>query len=338
MLMVVFGAGASFDSDPRRPALERASAEANRPPLADQLFDNRPLFSSTIEQYPACHPVITYLLTHYVKSSVEQKLEYLQAESSGYAARISQLAAIRFYLRHMLRTCTDNWLTEARGLINHKTFFDQIQHHGRPAEGVCVVTFNYDTIIERGLASIGVTINDMAHYTRHANYKLFKLHGSVDWMREIDDIASDFYRPDWGVALENRIIEDAATLPISQRYVYDVELQNRPLFPAIAIPVEHKSDFECPEDHVKVLQEAIPRITKIICIGWRATEEPFLQMLRERLKSKVKLLAVTESKDTSLATIDNISNARIPIEFSVASEKQFTEFVATRGSEEFLKQ
>jgi hypothetical protein len=59
MLMVVFGVGASFDSDPTRPA--RESAAANRPPLADQLFENRLLFSSTIEQYPVCQPVITYL-------------------------------------------------------------------------------------------------------------------------------------------------------------------------------------------------------------------------------------------------------------------------------------
>lgn len=178
MLLIVVGAGASFDSDPRRRANGPATLEGNRPPLADQLFDDRELFSQMLRQFPGCQPIIPYLHDRNGRS-IEEMLAILQDEKSAH--RASQLAAIRWYLRMMIGICTERWYAETYGVLNHKTLLDQIEHHGRPYDGVCIVTFNYDCLIERALESVNVTISDFNSYTRDDRYKLFKLHGSINW-------------------------------------------------------------------------------------------------------------------------------------------------------------
>jgi len=72
------------------------------------------------------------------------------------------------------------------------------------------------------------------------------------------------------------------------------------LFPAIAIPVENKRDFECPKDQLDTLRSYIPSVTKILTIGWRATEQPFLDILRSGLKYKPKLMVVTQDPSVSI--------------------------------------
>ncbi len=60
MLMVVFGAGASYDSFPS--GLPNSTDwEDRRPPLANELFDNRPAFGPVVSRFPRCQPIISRL-------------------------------------------------------------------------------------------------------------------------------------------------------------------------------------------------------------------------------------------------------------------------------------
>ena len=68
MLMVIFGAGASYDSvstyPPNVVGHPHGGDVANRfhrPPLANELFENRPLFADIIERFQACEPIIPRL-------------------------------------------------------------------------------------------------------------------------------------------------------------------------------------------------------------------------------------------------------------------------------------
>lgn len=53
------------------------------------------------------------------------------------------------------------------------------------------------------------------------------------------------------------------------------------LFPAIAIPVQSKIDFEMPPGHLELLKSIFRQLTKLLIIGWRATDAPFLQLFSE---------------------------------------------------------
>ena len=108
------------------------------------------------------------------------------------------------------------------------------------------------------------------------------------------------------------------------------------LFPAIAIPLETKRSFECPEGHLQVLSGLIPRVTKLLTVGWRAREAHFLELLAEKLEGHVRVLAVAGGKEGADEAIENLGRAGIKGEFTPA-DGGFSEFVVNRAADEFLR-
>jgi hypothetical protein len=191
MLLVIFGAGASYDSVYHRPPpvaqfatnLARVQRfgpyEEFRPPLANQLFDDRPLFVDIMQSYPACKPLVN-LLRGDVR--VEQQLAKFEEQAKTFPERNRQLAAIRYYLHHMLWRCQSFWAIEHRGITNYLTFLDTIARwRYENGEQVCFVTFNYDNMLEEALSQVwDWQFTNLSKYTSRPEYKLIKLHGSVD--------------------------------------------------------------------------------------------------------------------------------------------------------------
>src|SRR3989442_13743501 len=108
MLMVIFGAGASFDSVPSRPPGAYSSLE-HRLPLAADLFADRPLFADAMTRFPDFVPLVPSLRNPPDNLSLEGFLQRLQRESDEYEARYRQLAAIRFYLHYVIWECQLGW-------------------------------------------------------------------------------------------------------------------------------------------------------------------------------------------------------------------------------------
>lgn len=76
------------------------------------------------------------------------------------------------------------------------------------------MTFNYDRMIESALRSLGVTIEGIPQYIAGSAFKLFKLHGSIHWGREVDEPVIDVDdRNVWEVGRE--LIRRAAELGTS---------------------------------------------------------------------------------------------------------------------------
>jgi hypothetical protein len=274
-------------------------------PLANQLFDDRSSFVTVMEEYAACKPLVNLLRG---KVQVEQQLAKFEQEASTFPVRNKQLAAIRYYLHQMLWNCGVNWRNQHRGITNYVTFVDEVDRwRYRENEQVCFVTFNYDTMLEECLKELwGVKFDNFDAYTNDPRFKVVKLHGSIDWGRELDTVPGNG-RPD-------SIIEASVRgLEVSERYQ---KVDRPPVhfpderfgYPALAIPVEKKSEFACPPDHLRALAEVLPRVTKIITIGWRATEQHFLTMLKKPLtglSGDVDLMVV--SGDLKGATETNIN-------------------------------
>jgi hypothetical protein len=100
MLMVVFGAGASYDPVPSRPPAKYGrTGQWSRPPLANELFCDNLLSLGRVADLFQCQPIVPYLQAPLSGESVEQVLERLREEASEYPKRHQQLAAIRYYLR-----------------------------------------------------------------------------------------------------------------------------------------------------------------------------------------------------------------------------------------------
>lgn len=108
------------------------------------------------------------------------------------------------------------------------------------------------------------------------------------------------------------------------------------MFPALAIPVEAKQDFECPQGHVHTLKSFIPNVTKILIIGWRATEKPFLELLKQELgHANPHIMIANGSQTDSESAATNIRRSGMPAQYSMLDDG-FTDFNLKNRGREFL--
>jgi len=323
MLLVVFGAGASYDSAPTyRPEW---GGRAERPPPASQLFTDKPRFAFALQEFSECQPLVPFLRHPPGGVTVEELLQKYQEEASSDSQRYPQLAAIRYYLQRILGSDQQNeWDGVHRGVTNYKTLLEELRHWRLSSgEKVCLVTFNYDTMLEAASGVVGVHIKDISDYVSNENYKIIKVHGSVHWVRELNTPVDGFSTEERGMI--HGLIERAATLDISNRFhishtYWPAELPRRNnkrigVVPAIAIPVVSKSSFECPEEHLNVLLKSLSEVTKIMTIGWRAKEEHFLDLLSKQPGQGARVMVVANDENEAKQICLDLSQRGIGREF-----------------------
>lgn len=171
MLMIVFGAGASYDScSTFRPDQDRLAN--HRLPLADELFANRPIFVNAMNEFRECLPLVNRLQDAAGGNyTVESRLQRFLVEADTYPRRHKQLAAVRWYLHRMLWRCQQEWNTVVRGRSNYCTFLDQVASLHDGLEPVILVTFNYDTMLEQELVHFGMDVQTLDGYVNHPLFK-----------------------------------------------------------------------------------------------------------------------------------------------------------------------
>jgi hypothetical protein len=364
MLLVVLGAGASYDSVPTYPpsAQEQLAREnltplvgymADRLPLADELFDfaRRKEFAREASRLPQCQPILPYLENREDGLTVERELQRLQDEATEYPKRYGQLAAIRYYLCSVIHSCEQSWhRRNVANTTNQKTLLDQIEQWRKPDECVCLVTFNYDRMLEIALSTVGVEIQALPDYISNNNYKLIKLHGSTNWAREVDTSKAVKMNPSIANTLTgaqpwptiHAIVDHAEIIDVTQRYQLlshsehpTSTLGGSALFPAIAIPIETKSDYECPNEHLEALLAFAPRVDKLLVVGWRGAEIHFLQTLAAEVQQDIQGHVVAGSSDEANETIERLQQAGIKGEYR-AFGNGFTDFIRKREAEQLL--
>lgn len=303
MLMVIFGAGASYDSSPDFPPLSLPPAQQNfgnsppqslfreqwRPPLADNLFrDDAHVRGHIVQKYPKLAAILTRLREPRNDRSVEEELESLQLQATAYPERLRQLAAVKYYLRDLLFEASNRWRETTSDVTNYSILIDELLRLNKGDEPICLVTFNYDLLLDRALFAFdykGRKPEDA--FSAHPVLKLFKPHGSVDWVRFVYPPKAADPR-----LLPQHLIESGETVHPTDEFARVgsiIEADNmslgRTTFPAIAIPVQRKTEetFEWPPSHRKHLQDLLPQVKKILIIGWQGKEAHFLNLLREKL-------------------------------------------------------
>jgi len=335
VLLAIFGAGASYDSSPtHRPGPKNN----DRPPLADELFEERPRFSNNLRRFPECLGLIPNLRHRHPSSiTVEQELDRLLQEAEYYPARRAQLMAIRYYLHLTLYECINYWVNVHGGVENYAALLDHIeQWRGRRHGRVVLVTFNYDTMIENALLGREVIIRDIDGYVTDDRYKLVKVHGSVNWARDVTAPSGLAHNPGALIqaASDLRFCQWWITSEFPVSYVQTPTGTHVPAVPAIALPLQMKTEFECPPPHLDVLKQHLPEVTKCLVIGWRGNEPHFTSVLREGLKRPIKwMVAAGETHGTEVT--QNLQKERLTGEFT-DSNLAFSDFIIQRKAYEFL--
>ncbi len=301
--MVIFGAGASYDSSPDfappqpqgsivvpgPPPAPPDPREAWRPPLANQLFrDPHAIFGDIVQAYHKLRPIMDPLRRPASGMSVEQALESLLLEANGDPERTRQLFSVRYYLHDIFLRVTQKWLERTDRISNYGRLLDQIRHLNRAGAPVCLVTFNYDLLLDDALVSFDYTKPQEVKLQpdAHPMFKVLKPHGSADWARLITS------SPTRSRLQPGQLIEHAQEIQLSDNYVTANATDPHQMFkfpqtivPAIAIPVQTKTEdyFEWPATHRDFFLRLLPSVKQILTIGWQGKEAHFLNLLREHL-------------------------------------------------------
>ena len=241
----------------------------------------------------------------------------------------------------MLSECQQRWNSVLNGISNYKTLLDQLEHWRQGREEVCIVTFNYDTLIEDALRSIGIPINEITDYISGREYKLIKLHGSVNWGKRIENPTMALLGADpwlivktlidsksaWTVTDEYRVITSRPIAALAGREVFS---------PALAIPVQTKKSYECPATHLVALESVLPQVSKVLLIGWRGAEDHFAKLLREKLPQDCLFHVVAGTTKAATEVTKRLENSGIAGRFGY-STGGFTGFILNREADTFLR-
>jgi hypothetical protein len=106
--------------------------------------------------------------------------------------------------------------------------------------------------------------------------------------------------------------------------------------PALAIPVVTKSNFVCPQAHIDHLEQLLPKVEKILVMGWRGAETHFLKLLSAGLRGPVKVLSACGEPDESTVTNQRMRGAGVAGTFFAAAGG-FTDLILSRDGESFMR-
>jgi len=288
MLVVIFGAGASYDSVAPRFA-EAEHAEVWRPPLARQLFEARPgTFGPAMQKFPVARALFMRLDAAIARGIlVEDEIQRIVDEIGDDELGIRQLTGLRFYLQQIIWDAGTQWSRAAFGQTNYVILSDAIERwRRRHNEEVTYLTFNYDLMLEDALEPF-FAITGFESYVAGPT-RLIKAHGSVDWGHAVVQRALNgagdhrrdliYNAPSWWREASGwyRFVGSNISTPGPRR-----EAAHELLYPALALPTTGKLGFECPSDHLAALEDNIKRMTTLLVIGWRAQERHALALLAE---------------------------------------------------------
>lgn len=337
--MVIFGAGASYDSVAGLLPLAHvahAGIEIARPPLAAGLFDQR--FGGVLDKHPDCAPLFQKLRrAAEAGEPIEKVLERFGDDAARNPDVLRQLLALRFYIRDAIIQCEGGWYAEHNGVTNYSELLYDIALWSREPEErlpVLYVTFNYDTLLEEGCRrAYDVVCDDFPLYVSDPRFKVFKAHGSVNWWRHVSD-AGGF----------KQALRHAATLRWTDTYtavglgmIPDPIGVEADVVPAIAVPTAAKYSFECPPDHLRQLQEHIAGVTQALVIGWQGAEQHFLKMWRVAHPGPLeRLCVVSGGPDQAARVLQNLRANGITATHERLGSGGFSAFLWRNELGEFL--
>jgi hypothetical protein len=278
MLLVIFGAGASYDSFKDPETHLNVSGLQYRPPLTKDLFQFRGIYGELLEKFPAASAIAAECPERIrAGENLEVILDEFEQQSASSLSKKGQLLAFRHYLGNLILQIGMNWLKATCSSTNYSVLVNRIEQwrcDKAPSEPVYYVSFNYDFLLEDALSK---TLRkwhpgNFSYYVRDPRFRLFKPHGSVLWRSkstlplnldsQIERAAEvDFEDPEHGEFTDGEIYA-----------------------PAIAVPMRNKVKFVCPSDHTEKFKTCIPKFTKVLIIGWAGYEDHFNVLLKEQLK------------------------------------------------------
>lgn len=317
MLLIIFGAGASYDHSP-----QLSYSVGSRIPLTyDLIEDTLTHAKESMLRWPGAIPVLNRLRNlKYLKKKYFNLEEELYKESKIDNESIqAQLLSFKFYLFEVIQSSQKNVISFNQANTNYTRLLTLLQIGEFDKKmGLSLISFNYDTLLDIAYSQVypNYSINSFEDYINNP-IRLYKPHGSLNWRNRHN------YRGVGGmIKMKDRIkilsseterksLTDGRILT---KYNDHYELEGQDVDePMISLPYKEKTIFTFPEAHKKALIEDISRVTHIISIGWRGTEQHFHDEIISKIPkvNKIKLFNVSGSGNEALENLSKTLGERV---------------------------
>jgi hypothetical protein len=150
------------------------------------------------------------------------------------------------------------------------------------------VTFNYDVLLDTAASNVlDHTFASIPDYTARSDFQLLKLHGSTTWARVfptdlpngMSTISAAIQMAADDLLTDGEILFRPIADQVSPRQRQPQDKPNEVGIPALAVPMEGKTEFECPDEQITALEVELPKVTHVLVVGWRAAEPHAVRLL-----------------------------------------------------------
>jgi hypothetical protein len=317
MKLIILGAGASFDSIYEY--YDNAEVAPFRPPLANELFSPRKYFREIILNYPGGRYFMSQLNgIDDVEAFFQKQWDIIEHNRADDL--MSAFINLNYCLSHLMMSISIHHADI--GLSNYDVLVQKAYEYSvTHDEEVMFVTFNYDILLEYSLSKV---YHGKARQLNINEYlskplKIIKPHGSCNWFKQIKGVGKlppnysiHEYLYDHRITIKKLNEMQAADFrtiesPINFSTQEDMRTPKDFYFPQLLIPLKEKDDFILPEDHNNYLKNNLNKVDEILIIGWKGTENKFLELLQNNLSSKAinitSVNACFEDIETTLKTV-----------------------------------
>lgn len=293
-LCILCGAGASHGCGARAPN----PGSDDRPPLAKDIFAEK--FEHILARWEALQHRTDEIRTRLKNGGNMEAILRDLYESAEKNAKLWTFQ-IPLYLRDLFFTISTDYKT---GSTKYDTLVRRVLESS--LDEVMFISLNYDLFLDHALE--GYESRDFisldSYVPNDKKWCLVKLHGSINWAREIDNHLS--YRMEFDAKPH---FPQASEMKIVMRGSNGYYVPNQPLngypYPQIVIPADKPKDFACPSLHTERAKAFIKDCDSFVLIGFSGHDEDIASLL-ETMPSGSRLAIVGGGNTDAEATLQNI--------------------------------
>lgn len=310
MKLVIFGAGASFDSIHSYYDGLSDNNKLWKPPLAKEIFSNRNTFLDILKKYGGALSLKSEIMVH---SDIEEYFQELWdfANENQDDLTLSKIINTQYFFQKLFLEISNNY--SKIGDSNYDVISNFAYKYSKQKnKDVIFVSFNYDLLLENALErTLNIKFESIDDYLKHG-IKFIKPHGSCNWFKNFKNVIGrgsvfektgrnndEFINNMYENNLSNEVIKKG----LEDEFVLRHEFNTKDKFglPQLLIPLKNKDDFILPPNHFEYLSKFLKEVTEILIIGWKGTEEKFKNLLNVSLGDKNVEITVINNGDSTIA-------------------------------------
>ena len=279
-LTVLLGAGASHDCADSNTSEVRVEL---RPPLVQQLFSNLPAFNEILAHYPKAS-ALSQTIRDRVNSKESLEAILREKEETKSLPLKRQYWEVPLYLQELLGKVSEEYV-KFKGGTRFNSLIGEIEEQNSQYEHVLYLTVNYDLFMEKALIKMyDVSFDSLDSYVpSNSKWSLIKLHGSVSWGRKVSNLPLIGQGPSLSRVLSDHV--DNLDLDKEITILADHQERSRRrddnfFYPALAVPLEGKNEFVCPDAQVQLARSFIHTCSDFLIIGFSGLDQHVVNLFK----------------------------------------------------------